>query len=462
MSVAMREYDSQAARSEALARLAPHLPDGLLRLALSESRRIDDEKRQVKTMAVMAAILPPEKKAEAARRLHSKAQGIDTERDRFEALAYVTPLIAETVGVDEALSIALSIEYPEHCAWALTGALPRLSEGKRAEVLMDTLARWRKTRRQEMLPEAFNHLARYFSESLWKAAVGFAQENEFASYQGGMLLSLIRHATDIDRLRSMMSLAFNISDERARATALTEAACQLARLGYPEEALGMARTTADELRRVDAFEGVIPYLPLLLLVQVAASVEELTYDGRRWSVLAALAPRFAALGEWEVAVQMLNSIKAPNKHALAAAYMVGYAPAYDRERLAEHALTLAKQAQGEFEESEDWWLGNGLASLAPYTSNSQLEEVLELALNIADPGARDVALSAISTQLLRLRPPDAYRLWSKALHRSAEVSRADLLTNLLALMPVITHLGGSDTVDVMFQAIHDVGEWWPA
>jgi hypothetical protein len=462
MTAAMLEYDSQAARSEALARLAPHLPEGLLRLALSESRRIDDEKRQVKAMAAMAAALPPEQKAQATRSLHLKAQVIDTDRDRFEAMAYVTPLIAETVGVDEALDMALSIEHPDHCAWALTGALPHLSEGKRDEVLMGALARWRKTRRQEMLPEAFNHLAQYFSEALWEAAVKFAQENEFASYRGGMLSSLIRNAADIERLRTVMPLALNIPDERARATALIKAARQLARLGHPEEALGLARTTADELRRVDAFEGVIPYLPLPLLVEVAASVEELTYDGRRWSVLADLAPRFAALGEWGAAVQMLNSIRAPNKHALAAALIVGYAPAHDRERLAEHALTLSKQAQGEFEEGEDWWLGKGLAGLAPYASNSQLEAVLELALHIADPVAREVALSAISTQLTRLRPPDAYRLWSKTLHRSAEVSRADLLTNLIALMPVITYLGGEETVSEISQAIHDIGEWWPA
>jgi len=462
MTAAMREYDSQAARSEALARLAPHLPDGLLRLALSESRRIDDEKRQVKAMTVMAAALPPELKAQAARSLHAKAQGIDTERDRFEALAYVTALIAETAGADEALSIALSIEHPDHCARALTGALPHLSEGKRDEVLMGALARWRKTPRQELLPEAFNHLAQYFSQALWRAAVKFAQENEFASYRGGMLSSLIRHTSDIERLRSVMPLALNIPDERARTTALTEAAHQLARLGHPEEALGLARTTTHELRRVDAYEGIIPYLPLPLVVEAAASVEELTYDGRRWSVLAALAPRFAALGEWEVAVQVLNSIRAPNKHALAAALMVEYAPAYDRERLVEHALTLAKQAQGEFEESEDWWLGKALAGLVPNASNSQLEAVLELALNIADQGARDVALSAISTQLAHLKAPDAYRLWSRALHRSAEVSRADLLANLVALMPVTIYLGGAETVSEIARAIHDVGEWWPA
>jgi hypothetical protein len=462
MTTAMREYDSQAARSEALARLAPHLPDGQLRLALSESRRIDDEKRQVKAMAIMAAVMSPAQRAEAARHVHQKAQAIDTERDRFEALVYVTPLIAETIGVEEALGIALSIEHPDHCAWALTGLFPRLLADKRDEILMKVLTRWHKTRHQAMLPEAFNHLAPYLSESLWQVAVTFTQEIEWASCRGGMLSSLMRHAANIERLRSVYPLVLNIPDERARTAALMEFARQLARLGYPEEALGLAHATPDELRRVEVFEGVIPYLPLPLLLQVAAVVEELTYDGRRWSVLANLAPRFAALGEWTVAVQLLNSIKATNKHALAAASMVVCAPASDRERLVEHALNLAKEAQDEFEEGEDWWLGKALARLAPSASSTQLEAILELALKIADPVARDGALSAISTELLRLQPPAVYRLWSKAMHSSAEVSRADLLANLLALMPVTTYLGVTDIASEIFQAIHDVGQWWPA
>lgn len=462
MITAMREYDSQTARSDALARLAPYLPDELLRTALSESRRIDDEKQQVKAMVMMATFLPLEQKAAAARHIHSKAQGIDTDRDRFEALAHITLLIAESIGGDEALGVALSIEHPDHGARALTGVFPYLSDERRDEVLTGALRRWRKTRRQEMLPAALDHIAPHLSESLWRAAVKFARENEFASYRGGMLTSLIRNVDDIERLRSVLPLAFDIPDERVRATAVNEATRQLARFGYPEEALELAQSTGDELRKLDAFEGVIPYLPLPLVMQVAASVEEFTYNGRRWSLLADLAPRFASLGEWAVAVQMLNLIKGANKHALAAARMVRYAPPHDRERLADHALTLAKQAQSQFEESEDWWLGEALANLAPHVPTPQLEEVLDLALNIGDLVARDLALSAISKQVVHLLPSEAYRLWSKSLHRSAETSRVGLLTNLMALTPVIACLGGADAADEIFQAIHDVGEWWPA
>jgi hypothetical protein len=89
MMKAIHEYDSHSARSEALARLAPNLPKELLKLALSESRRIDDEKRQVQTLTVMAAVLPPEQRADTLRRALLKAQSIDRGRDRFEALAYL-------------------------------------------------------------------------------------------------------------------------------------------------------------------------------------------------------------------------------------------------------------------------------------------------------------------------------------------------------------------------------------
>jgi hypothetical protein len=459
---AIPEYESKAAQSEALARLAPNLPDRLLRVALSESRRIDDEKRQVKVVVGMASLLPQEQKVEAAEQARLKAEAIDRKRDRFKALVYVTPLIAETSSNAEAISVALSIKHPDHSAWALAGVLPRLSNTERDEILTRLLRDWRNARHSELVPDAFGHLASYLAASLWQEAVAFARANKWVSGQSKMLASMVHNAASIDGLREVLAFGSHIQEERAHSDIQVAAAGSLARLGRPEDSLACAQAVTDEGRRVEALERIIPHLPRALLTQVLTTVESLSYEGLRWSMLARLAPRFAALGEWNVAVQLMRSIKMYNQHALAAARMAAHAPDVDRLRIVDHALTIARNAQGEFEESEDWWQAEMFKTLAPHVPTERLEIALELILNIVGPGPREDALSAIATALTRLEPSEAYWLWSKALHRSAEVSRTGLLTNVLALAPLISYLGGAETIIGILEAVDDVGRWWPA
>lgn len=456
---AIPEYASRSAQSEALSRLAINLPNRLLKVALSESHRIDDEKRQVKALAVMASFLSPRQKAKAAKSVLSKARSIERERDRYEALVYVTPLIAEVDGENSALDVALSIKHPDYSAWATASVLQLMSQTKRKEFLINLLNSWRKTEHGPMLPDAYKHLATYLAETLWSEAIAFARENKWANPRSRMLTSLMSHAADIDRLREILPFALDIQEEPARSNAQAEAARQLARLGYLEDALDLVQSMTNEIHRVDGLEGIIPYLPKNMLQQVVVSVEELTFEGRRWSVLSDLAPRFAAIGEWRLAVQLLNAIEVVNRQALATARMVKHAPVDQRQRVVEHALKIANGAQGD---NDDWWLGEVLTHLVPYVSDAQLERMLELALNIVAPVIREDVLSAISKKLVNLRPSDAYRLWSMVLQRSAELSRAELMSNLIGLIPVVAFLGEEESVAEIMNAIDDVGRWWPA
>src|SRR5262249_7302394 len=54
-----------------------------------------------------------------------------------------------------------------------------------------------------------------------------------------------------------------------------------------------------------------------------------------------------------------------------------------------------------------------------------------------------------------------YPLWSQMLPKLASRTRHDLLSDLRALQPVILRLGGEQALADIFQAIQDVGEWWP-
>jgi hypothetical protein len=459
---AMREYESHEARAEALGRMASNIPDEFLPVILSESRRIDDQKRQVKVIARMAVGLPNEKRDQVASRLLSRAEAIDSARDRFESLANLTSLISETAGVNRALEISMSIEHPDHCALGLSALFPRLSPLATDDVVLTLIRRWKKTKHEEMLPKAFDYLAPYLSDTLWQQAISFAQEKEWLSCRAGILVSLLRHAENVKRLYVLLPLTLSITETTTRSSILSESTRQLARLGDPQGALDVIHSTADEMHRVAALEAVIPHLPKPFMHDVVSLVEGITFDGRRSSVLAYLAPRVAALGDWNSAIQWMISIKNYHRHALAAARMVNYAPDYDHERLVAHALTIVRNAQGELEESEDWWQGETLSLVGPHLSATQLEDALNLTLNVFDPDMRSMALAAVTTQWLRVKPNDIYWLWKHALSHGSNSSRVNLLENLLCLTPIVSELGGPETVADTVEAIFDVGDWWPA
>lgn len=460
---ATREYRSQSERSAALARLIEDLPEGLLAVALSESRRIDDERSRVKALTALGLTLPASPRAEVSRRASDTARGVHSRRERAEALADVMPLVAETTGVAEALDLALSIEYSDQCARAVSVLLGRLAPGERDRVVRSLLRRWKRLERhEELLPAAFDHLAPHLSGAHWQSAVDFARGKTWPSCRAGILSSLMRHAPDTERLRAVLPLALEVTTEPVRSNVRVEAAQHLARLGHHEEALSLAAGLSDELRRLDALEGVIPHLPAHMLPRASSEAEAFTYEGRRSSLLAVLAPRLAAAGEWDAAVRSMVSIPVYHRRALAAARMAAHAPPSERARVVDHARQIVVNAQRRFEGSEDWWQGETLTLLAPHVGEAELGEVLMLALNVVDAGERAGALSAIATEATRMRPAAADEVWWRALRRSSEMSRADLLANLLALSPLLERLDGAEAVAELAEAVHDVGRWWPS
>ncbi len=102
-----------------------------------------------------------------------------------------------------------------------------------------------------------------------------------------------------------------------------------------------------------------------------------------------------------------------------------------------------------------------LAALAPHLPEALLLEALAAAQAIEDEGDRAKALEALAQRLVE-RPVEELRsLWPGLLAHLTQRSRKDLLSDLRALTPVITKLGGDEAIDELFHAIQDVGRWWP-
>jgi hypothetical protein len=131
----------------------------------------------------------------------------------------------------------------------------------------------------------------------------------------------------------------------------------------------------------------------------------------------------------------------------------------ERDQALREALAAARAIGAEGARSE------ALAALAPHLGPTERDQALREALAAARAiGAvwdRSRALAALAPQLAELPPATLSPLWSRTLRRLATRTRRDLLMDLIALVPVLTALGGAEAVAETSRAIQDVGRWCP-
>ncbi|GAB4560602.1 MAG: hypothetical protein Kow0047_07340 [Anaerolineae bacterium] len=216
-------------RARALASLAPHLPQPLLREALAAAQAISDERCRAQALASLAprlAGLGHPREALAA------AQAISDEYVRAEALASLAPHLPQPL-LREALAAAQAISNEYVRAEALASLAPHLPEPERTQALREALAA--------------------------------AQAIEWESARAEALASLAPRLAELGHPREALAAAQAISDEDARARALTSLAPRLAEEDrgwlYPlwQETLHVlaSRTRKDLLADLRALEPVI-------------------------------------------------------------------------------------------------------------------------------------------------------------------------------------------------------------
>jgi hypothetical protein len=112
-----------------------------------------------------------------------------------------------------------------------------------------------------------------------------------------------------------------------------------------------------------------------------------------------------------------------------------------------------------------------LTALVPQVPGSErvgvLGEALAAARAIDDEGSRAGALAEMTVYLEALPDDDLVSFWLmefdglNLLHSLARRQRRDLLSDLSALAPILSALGGAEAVAGTLRAIQDVGRWWP-
>jgi HEAT repeat protein len=102
-----------------------------------------------------------------------------------------------------------------------------------------------------------------------------------------------------------------------------------------------------------------------------------------------------------------------------------------------------------------------LEELAPHLPEPLLAQALQRLLGGGEGEARTEALGALARHLGTRPPSFLWRLWDQTLPALANRTRADLLTDLRALLPILVRLGGAPAVAESFRAVQDVRRWWP-
>ena len=112
---------------------------------------------------------------------------------------------------------------------------------------------------------------------------------------------------------------------------------------------------------------------------------------------------------------------------------------------------------------EERYRAGALSTLAPHLPETLKEKVLSKALTAAraidDEDHRAQALSGLVPLLVTLSSHTLFQLWRTMLRLAAGRTRANLLSDIQSLVPVIAALGQQEIMPEVFHSIQEMGTW---
>lgn len=419
----VRAISDTSNRAQTLVALSPGLPEAALQELLATIHELRSKEHRLQLLASLALSLPPELKQQVLPRAVSEALTLKGTEERMHVLAWLVPSLPEQLKRD--LFLHAQTVKDEASRTTLLAAL--------APVLPDDL-------KQELLRHS-----RSIKHPLNRAQVlvAFASALPEDLKQAGLHAAL--HATRaIKNEMSMMSLLVQLApalpdDQRQHCLC---------------EALGVALGIKDETYRAQVLRVLAPILPDSLRLELLSAARSMSYGPDRARVLVALMPDLptelgqSVLQETLAATQTiqeeLNQLELLTR-------LASFLPDNHLQQLFQSVQAVKNEAK----RVELW------AALAPALPDDLLVKVLQAVDDITNEAKRTQALVVLAPQLTRLKAPVLYSFWQSVLHDGARRTRRSLLADLSALAPLIPVLGGPAAVMETFQAIQDVGHWWP-
>jgi hypothetical protein len=483
---AARAIDAIWMRAEALAALAPLLPDD------ERSKLMED------VLATLAAepsmperdLILPKLVTHLPKELLGKAAGVaqrlDDQDQRTHALISLAVYLAKLGESQEALRIVNAIDSAEGQAVGLVELVMHLPEPGRTDV------RTRAKGAAQGLPSASTQ-TRLLAELAKSSPLP-----ERSTILSEALEAASQIEIDSDRDRAVASITPLLPESLVRKVtssswvgeyggrALPCLAQRLGELGFPGEGLALALGMEDEAMRAKAIAALAPRLPETLMYEARAAVDAIGGEESHAIGLAALASALpagdsaATVGE---ALALVRAIASERERASALVELIPLLPEKALaqvladtsaleggswkdivlERLALRYCELNcpdeafKVAQGS---SGEWARVRTIAALAPEMPQEMLLEALGVANEDLFATTRTEIFSDLSPELAKCPRSELVHVWHGLLPQLASRPRSELLQDLCALMPVISVLGGSMSLTDIALSVGEVAQWW--
>lgn len=392
-----------------LAPMAPHLPEALLREAFEKARMRDGEER-TQAMATLVPRLSEPELTEAlteVRNLIERGLG-EEDYDAQKTFADLARHLPEPLAVEAFNKIKHLRERffgerrehpPRFVALALLGLAPSLPELQRNEALSSVLR-----------------------------AVEGGGWFSFSADWGGAEQAVVT-AIDLARRLPDSPLTTGVT------TALTDRAISEAR----QAVHGRGYVGWNTRTRIRLLIRLLPHLPEPQLTEAARAVVTLLVEE-----FADQLPRAetATLGAYLPEALLSDVEPAITEDAL---------PSY----LPDHALPAAIEV-ARARKNRDW-----LFAATERMAGSGLTAALRAAKEIGGTAMQAEFMAHHAGSFARLEPVAAYAAWCETLRGMAELDRPTMLSHLRRLGPLVAALGGGTAVEGVIRAVHDVGRWWP-
>ena len=478
-----RVIEDEWQKARALAEIAPHLTEALLREVLETIRVLPTRSYRMYVLAEIAPYLSQSLLQEAVEDIHK----ISDENDRTNAMIGMAPYLPESQ-LRKVLTEVWKIRHTEDLMRLLAKIAPCLTE----PLLWEALARVRGIDDEHCRARALAYLAPHLTQEMLPQALKAARAIKEKATRVSALTLLVPYLPPPQRRKALLqalATARKIRNKRRRAVGLAKVGGLLTEPNRQEtlqQALSLARAQWLESDWVEALTEVAPYLTTTLLWEALEWVKRIQYERPRASLLASFAP-YLIESQLRKAIDEARAICDEDYQGQALAELLTQLA---RSGCGSEALAAARAI-----EDEDWrdW---SLIALIPHLPEQELpgmlsevnairrerervEALVALVSRLREPHKSAVlrtaldltqriqqrtdqarTLEAIAPHLAALPISDIYPFWREILRRSTSGSRSALLENLNALSPVLAALGGSHVIVETLRAVQNTGLWW--
>lgn len=440
----------ESSRSSALSWLAPHLPDGLLPQAMEAAGEIRHKFYRARALAEVALCLPAAERELFLQELLEAARAVPSRY--FKAVAVRELAIHSNIPPDErqrllteALTLARNIEYKSIRPRALIELIPHLPESLKAEIIEEALAAARDIEDEYDRVQELNRVAPQLPTGERKAIgrEALAAARLVASESRRVVaLGVASHlAGSAGDLKDVLRAVRNIDKEASQELALVPLVTRLAELGNHQEALSLMQEISSPMRRIEASEYSLPYLPESLLRRILRSSKWADVRNKAGSELSL---RLAKSGRAQEALKSARSIRQVSERVRTLTEMLPHLPSDLKGKTLRKVLKSASRIQGKYKV-------RALMDIVPYLPAQQRQEVLQQALReVQVPPFRSLRARTgdrmsqkpeemrIVDRLLRLLAESGYLEQAQALTRviGDEEDQAETLVELVPYLSV--------------------------